>query len=137
MFIGRLPVQRAHELSTAVEKIINYEKNPKIGAWQARIMQVADNEIDNPGQDDIFELSRENLIDNFIPLGYDTRKIYLRKIVSPRKTNQLIKENFDQGVLIAEYSGHGGTHQWADESIFRLQDAQLMFNEYLPFITVI
>merc|ERR1711964_426587 len=90
--------------------------------------------IDNPGQDDIFELSRENVIDNFIPLGYDTRKIYLRKIVSPRKTNQLIKENFDQGVLIAEYSGHGGTHQWADESIFRLQDAQLMFNEYLPFI---
>ena len=46
----------------------------------------------------------------------------------------MIKENFDQGVLIAEYSGHGGTHQWADESIFRLQDAQLMFNEYLPFI---
>ena len=134
MFIGRLAVQRAHELSTVVEKIINYEKNPKIGAWQARIMQVADNEIDNPGQDDIFELSRENVIDNFIPLGYDTRKIYLRKIVSPRKTNQLIKENFDQGVLIAEYSGHGGTHQWADESIFRLQDAQLMFNEYLPFI---
>ena len=109
-------------------------QNPKIGRWQARIMQVADNEIDNPGQDDIFELSRENIINNFIPIDYDVEKIYLREIVSPLNTNQEIKRTLDQGVLIAEYSGHGGTQQWADESIFRLQDAQLMSNEYLPFM---
>ena len=134
MFIGRLAVQRQHELKTVVDKIIDYEQNPKIGRWQARIMQVADNEIDNPGQDDIFELSRENIINNFIPIDYDVEKIYLREIVSPLNTNQEIKRTLDQGVLIAEYSGHGGTQQWADESIFRLQDAQLMSNEYLPFM---
>ena len=134
MFIGRLAVQRQHELKTVVDKIIDYEQNPKIGRWQARIMQVADNEIDNPGQDDIFELSRENIINNFIPIDYDVEKIYLREIVSPLNTNQEIKRTLDQGVLIAEYSGHGGTQQWADESIFRLQDSQLMSNEYLPFM---
>ncbi len=134
MFIGRLAIQRVHELETIINKIIDYEQNPKIGPWQARIMQVADNEIDNPGQDDIFEESREHIINNFIPIDYDVKKIYLREIVSPLNTNQEIKKTLDQGVLIAEYAGHGGTQQWADESIFRLQDAQLMSNDYLPFM---
>ena len=59
MYIGRLPSQYPHELDVVVKKIINYEKNLKRGPWQGRIVEIADNEIDNPGQDDIFEKTRE------------------------------------------------------------------------------
>ena len=96
-------------------------------------MQVADNEADNVG-DDIFERASKQLIEEYIPIGYDTRKIYLKQIESPERTNQAILTTIDEGVLIAEYSGHGGTQTWADEGIFRIADAEGLRNVHLPFI---
>ena len=133
MFIGRLPVQSPHELSDMVKKIINYEANPQPGSWQGRLMQVADNEVNNVG-DDIFERASKQLIEEYIPVGYDTRKVYLRKIGSPERTNQAILRTIDEGVLVLEYSGHGGTQTWADEGIFRIADAENLGNVHLPFV---
>ena len=134
MYIGRLAVQYPHELDEVVKKIINYEKNLKRGPWQGRIVEVADNEIDNPGQDDIFEKTREDLIQNVIPVSYDTKKVYLREIVSPLRTNKIIMDSINEGVLVLEYAGHGSTQTWADEAIFRIEDARALRNKYLPFI---
>ena len=133
MFIGRLPVQFPDELDAMVKKIIDYEAKRQTGPWQGQLMQVADNEVDNP-TDDIFERSREQLIEEFIPVGYDTRKVYLRQIGSPERTKQAILTTIDDGVLILEYSGHGGTQTWADEGIFRIADAEGLRNRHLPFI---
>ena len=133
MFIGRLPVQSPHELRDMVKKIINYETNRQPGLWQGRLMQVADNEVNNVG-DDIFEQASKQLIEEYIPVGYDTRKVYLRRIGSPESTNQAILTTIDDGVLIVEYSGHGGTQTWADEGIFRIADAESLGNVHLPFI---
>ena len=134
MYIGRLPSQYPHELDVVVKKIINYEKNLKRGPWQGRIVEIADNEIDNPGQDDIFEKTREDLIQNVIPVSYDTKKVYLREIVSPLRTNKIIMDSINEGVLVLEYAGHGSTQTWADEAIFRIEDARALRNKYLPFI---
>ena len=133
MFIGRLPVQSPHELGDMVKKIINYETNRQPGLWQGRLMQVADNEVNNVG-DDIFERASKQLIEEYIPVGYDTRKVYLRQIGSPERTNQAILTTIDEGVLIVEYSGHGGTQTWADEGIFRIADAESLGNAHLPFV---
>ena len=133
MFIGRLPVQSPHELGDMVKKIINYETNRQPGLWQGRLMQVADNEVNNVG-DDIFERASKQLIEEHIPVGYNTRKVYLRQIGSPERTNQAILTTIDEGVLIVEYSGHGGTQTWADEGIFRITDAESLGNAHLPFI---
>ena len=133
MFIGRLPVQSPHELEDIVKKIINYEVKRQPGLWQGRLMQVADNEVNNVG-DDIFERASKQLIEEYIPIGYDTRKVYLRQIESPERTNQTILTTIDEGVLVVEYSGHGGTQTWADEGIFRITDAEGLRNVHLPFI---
>ena len=133
MFIGRLPVQSPHELDDMVKKIIDYEAKQQPGPWQGRLMQVADNDVDNVG-DDIFERNSEQLIEEYIPVGYDTRKIYLRQIESPERTNQAILATIDEGALVIEYSGHGGTQTWADEGIFRIADAENLRNAHLPFI---
>ena len=133
MFIGRLPVQSPHELGDMVKKIINYEAKPPPGLWQGRLMQVADNEVNNVG-DEIFERASKQLIEEYIPVGYDTRKVYLRQIGSPERTNQAILTTIDEGVLVVEYSGHGGTQTWADEGIFRIADAENLGNVHLPFI---
>ncbi|MBI1930778.1 hypothetical protein HYR99_41845, partial [Candidatus Poribacteria bacterium] len=133
MFIGRLSVQFPRELDDMVKKIIDYETKLQQGPWQGRLMQVADNNVNHP-TDDIFQLSRERLIAEVIPVAYETRKVYLGEIVSPERTKQTILRTIDEGVLIAEYSGHGGTETWADENIFRIEDAQGLRNERLPFM---
>ncbi|MCH8290157.1 hypothetical protein IH992_03505 [Candidatus Poribacteria bacterium] len=133
MYIGRLSVQFPHELERMVKKIIGYEQNRQSGPWQHVLMQVADDDSDNVG-DGIFEASRDFLIDEIIPVAYDTRKVYLKQIVSPERTKHLILETINEGVTILEYSGHGGVSTWADENIFRIEDAQGLRNQHLPFI---
>lgn len=133
MFIGRLSVQTPEALTTMVEKIIDYEENPKMGVWQGTLIQVADDHTDKPN-DIIFEESRDELIREVIPPGYDTRQIYLRKIGSPENTRLRIRSAINRGALAIEYAGHGGSQTWADESIFRIEDAADLRNRYLPFV---
>lgn len=133
MLIGRLSVQNPEDLTTMVEKIINYEKNLKTGPWQGTLIQVADDHTDNPS-DGVFEVSRDQLIEEIIPVGYNTRQIYLRKIRSPELTRFRIRSAINQGALLIEYTGHGGIQTWADESIFRLEDVLELRNRNLPFV---
>ena len=133
MLIGRLSVQTPEALTTMVEKIIGYEKDLKTGLWQGTLIQVADDHTDKPN-DGIFEESRDELIQEVIPPGYDTRQIYLRKIGSPDNTRLRILSAIRRGALAIEYAGHGGSQTWADESIFRIEDAAGLQNRYLPFV---
>ena len=133
MFIGRLSVQYSRELDTMVKKLIDYEQNPKPGVWQRTLAQVSDDEKSH-SIDWIFEESRDRIIKEFIPIGYDTRKIYLRRIESPDRTNGLIIQAINEGLLILEYAGHGGSETWADEGIFRIENIPRLRNEHLPFV---
>lgn len=133
MFIGRLSVQYPRELDTMVKKLIDYEQNSKNGVWQRTLAQVSDDEKSN-SIDWIFEDSRDRIIKEFIPIAYDTRKIYLRKIESPDRTNGLILQSINEGLLILEYAGHGGSETWADEGIFRIENIKRLRNQHLPFI---
>ena len=133
MLLGRLSVQTTEALKTMVQKIIDYEENPKMGLWQGTLIQVADDHTDNVN-DGVFEESRDQLIQEVIPPGYDTRPIYLRKIGSPDTTRRTILSAINKGALVIEYAGHGGSQTWADESIFRIEDAAGLRNRYLPFV---
>ncbi len=139
MFIGRLSVQTPNELTGMIKKIIDYEANPKIGPWQGTLVQVADDELNNPN-DETFEISRDNLIQETIPVAYHTKQIYLRKVRLKEKeyyvpeTKKLILQAFNEGALVIEYAGHGGRHTWADEAIFHIDDVPNLRNRYLPFV---
>ena len=134
MAIGRLPVHTASELREVVDKIMAYDQSLKSGSWRTRIMQIADDAEDHVG-DEEFERSRERLAKDFIPLGYDVQKVYLRKIQSPIRTNQMIIKNINDGVVALEYAGHGGGWTWADQNIFRGEDIQTLRNkDKYPFV---
>ena len=133
MFLGRISVQTPQELDIITQKIINYEKFPKIGPWQGKLVQIADNEVDNPS-DGGFELSRDDLIENIIPVGYTTKQIYLRKIGRADTAKGHILNAFKEGTIVMEYAGHGGNQTWADEGIFHINDIGKLRNSYLPFV---
>jgi len=132
MLIGRLPVQTSSELNDVIDKIINYEQNAEMGAWQSRIMQIADNDTDNAG-DEKFQITREALVRDVIPPSIETREVYLKDIVSASTTKRMIIENMRDGVIALEYSGHGGANSWAHEGIFMIEDIQTLKNKHLPF----
>ncbi|MBM3214278.1 hypothetical protein FJZ36_05130 [Candidatus Poribacteria bacterium] len=128
MFIGRIPVQRASELSEIVSKIIAFETNTVAGPWQSRIVQIADDDATNPG-DRIFQDSREELIKGVIPPAFDVQPIFLKVIGSSLRTKETIRKSVQDGALVVEYSGHGGRGNWADEDILRYSDVPSMVND--------
>ena len=109
------------------------KKNPKVGVWQGTLIQVADDHTDKPN-DSIFERSRDELIQEVIPPDMTLAKSTSEKIRSPDSTRAMIRSAIHRGALAIEYAGHGGSQTWADESIFRIEDAAGLRNRYLPFV---
>ncbi len=74
-------------------------------------------------------------MESFIPVGYETAEAYLRIIREPYLTRNMIIAEFNKGVVIAEYAGHGGIHHWAHEGILHVSDLDKLqnYNKY-PFV---
>ena len=80
-----------------VKKIIDYEAKRQPGLWQGRLMQVADNEMQTTLGTTYLSEPANNSLRNIFPVDYDTRKVYLRQIGSPERTNQAILTTIDEG----------------------------------------
>jgi hypothetical protein len=137
MFIGRIPAESAKEADDTVDKIIEYEDAPSRGNWQARIMMVSDDKGSKSG-DEVFQESREELVEDYIPIGYEPVEVYLERIREPYIARNIINQEVnstDKGVVIVEYAGHGGAHHWAHEGIFSWEDVVKLRNaDRYPFV---
>ncbi|MBD3183790.1 hypothetical protein GF312_16015 [Candidatus Poribacteria bacterium] len=134
MMLGRLPVENETEAEVVVDKIIQYEENPYRGIWQSRVLLIADDEKSKSG-DEVFEDSRRELAKDYIPIGYDPVPLYLRVIKEPYLVRKAISAEINRGVIMLEYSGHGGAHSWADEYIFASDDiGKLQNSKRYPFV---
>jgi hypothetical protein len=127
IFIGRIPAETPEEADDAVDKIIEYENGTYRGSWQSRVLLIADDEKSKSG-DEVFEDSRIELAQGYIPLGYDVVDVYLRKIGEPYIARKKINMEINKGAIVLEYAGHGGAHSWADEYIFACDDVERLQN---------
>lgn len=133
MIIGRIPAETLEDANNAVDKIIAYETKPNLGIWQTKIMLVADDEKSKSG-DEVFEDSSIDIENNYIPVGYETVRVYLRRIKEPYLARKMIVNNINEGVAVLQYSGHGGAYHWAHEGIFDYQDVLNLKNSAYPFV---
>lgn len=133
MLIGRMPVDSLDEADSIVDKTIEYETKPKYGLWQSRIMLVADDELSKSG-DEIFEDSRKTIAESFIPVGYEVLDVYLRKLKEPYLAENAIIKGINNGLLLLEYSGHGGAQHWAHEDIFNMSSLTKLKNTLYPVV---
>ena len=133
MIIGRIPAETIEDANNAVDKIIAYETKPNLGIWQTKIMLVADDEKSKSG-DEIFEDSSIDIENNYIPVGYEVVDVYLRRIKEPYLAKKKIVNSINEGVVVLQYSGHGGAYHWAHEGIFDYQDVLNLKNSAYPFI---
>ncbi len=125
--IGRLPVKTPEEARVVVDKLIHYASSPKaLGKWRNRISFVADDGDGNIHQRDADLLARQ-IGDKFL-----TQRLFVDafpQVSSPEGAkvpdlNAAIRQRIDDGTLILNYTGHGGTTGWAEEQILTLADMQ-------------
>ena len=121
--IGRIIVQNLSEAEIVVDKLINYDDlKSAYGNWRNRIAFVADDGDSDLHMKDAVSLTTSLAQNNS---QYLPKNVFIDSYqqesasggeVAP-SVNTAIKEQLDKGVLIVNYTGHGGETGWAQEQI--------------------
>jgi len=123
--IGRLPVKTTTEAQTVVDKLIRYVAKRGRGKWRQKIAFVADDGDANLHQQDAEHLATQIAATT---AAYELQKVYVDAFpqigtpVHAPEASKTIDRLMDEGVLIMNYTGHGGISIWADEQIVTLQN---------------
>lgn len=131
--IGRLPVKSSEEAQQQVEKIKSYLDFGNYGSWINSICFVGDDEDNNVHMTDADNLA------SFVDTTYsyfNVNKIYLDAFPqessaiyeSYPEVNRLVKDEVNNGVLIFNYTGHGGENGLAHERILSIDDINSWVN---------
>ena len=134
--IGRLPVSSAAQAEGLVDKLIDYDRSPEVGPWQARALLVSD-DVSNPQKpeqlESFFVFDSESLARNYMPADLNLDKLYIGQFpiegrTKPQARDAFIEE-FNKGALIVTYVGHGNPETLAHEQMFVLsRDISLIDN---------
>ena len=125
--IGRLPVRSKQEAQQIVDKIYSYSDFNNKGDWVNSLCFIGDDEDNNIHMRDADRLAIQ--VDTTYP-HFFINKIYLdaypqqRTAVSESypEVNRLINEQVNNGILIFNYTGHGGENGLAHERILTIDN---------------
>lgn len=127
--VGRLPVKTSGEAQAVVDKLIAYDSPKARGDWRTRLAFVGDDGDYNLHQQDADYLAQT--VRREQP-GYRTDQILVdafpqADVPSGPKAptvNEAINRAVRDGVLVLNYTGHGGEAGWAEEQILTRADVQ-------------
>ena len=125
--VGRLPVKSVSEATIVVDKLIKYTSKNTKGAWRQRVAFVADDGDGNIHQQDVEDLSK--LITQNAP-QINIKKLFVDAFPQNSNAsgqrapdvNKAISRATTDGVLIMNYTGHGGLSGWAEEQVLSIGD---------------
>jgi hypothetical protein len=127
--IGRLPARDATELTTMINRILDYETVPPLADLNDEVLLVSDDDVVQ------FEVTNNSLATNFIPPGVLRRKAY-RSQHSVSETRAEIEAGFNDGPLLVNYFGHGHSSRWGYEQFWHNSYIDDLTNVGLePFLT--
>ncbi|WP_126973024.1 type IX secretion system sortase PorU [Gynurincola endophyticus] len=137
--IGRLPVKNAAALNAYINKFLEYYSENSRGAWKQKMVFVADD------GDQFLHFDDAEAIVNKLPqnIPYWLHKIYFDAYNSVQQNGiktypAAVNENINllnKGVLLWNYSGHGGYSKLADENLLDAAIIQQLKNRYrLPLM---
>ena len=144
-FVGRFSAQNLSHVQTAVERTIDYEKNPQQNAsWYNKGLLIASNEGagagHNGGESDWQHAQnmRDDLINYFyteVDEMYDGTHGGQDSNGNP--SNGMVRNAIEDGVGIIHYTGHGDTDVWVTSSFDTDDVNSLTNNNELPFICTV
>ena len=120
--IGRIPARTLAQAKNAVDKIISYHAPTNFGSWRNDVAFIADDEDFNIHLNDAefhaTEITEKAPELNLNKLYFDAYK--QESGVAGNRYPEIVEqinENIDRGLLIFNYSGHGGSTRLAQEDI--------------------
>jgi hypothetical protein len=128
--VGRFPVGTPEQAKNAVDKCIFYAINSEasVGDWRNKLCFVADDGNSNTHFRQV-EKQICPLIDKIAPV-YNLSKVYIDAFKQESTpggqrcpdANTAIGTNVENGVLLMNYTGHGGETGWAEEGILTVNE---------------
>jgi hypothetical protein len=135
--IGRFPVRTAAEARAAVDKTIAYLENRRTGAWKQTVCYVADDGDNNLHISQAEQLAAYTethypaLLVNRLYADAYRREASATGYTYPDATKRL-KQLFERGMLVVNYTGHGSTTAWAAENLLTAADVAALASPCLP-----
>jgi len=129
--VGRFSASSPADVTTQVNKVINYEKFPESGAtWYSHAIGIGSDQ--GPGDDNEFDYQHEDVIYNnkLDPFTYDG----YTNIYDPGATSNMVKQAVEEGASILNYTGHGSMVSWGTTGFSNGNVAQLQNGDKLPVI---
>ena len=130
LFVGRFSGQNQAEISTQVERTINYEKYPlEAGDWYHKGLGIASNQ--GPGHHGEYDNTHITLIANKL-LNYTYTLV--DSCYDYWGTQAIISNNLNNGRSMINYCGHGSTTSWGTTGFSNTSVNNLVNTNMLPYI---
>lgn len=137
--VGRFPIRTVTEATQMVDKTISYMENKDSGSWKNNVTFVAD----DGNNEDSFTTNHMKQADQLAEAieetqpGFLVNKVYFdaykrSSLGSYPDVHNEIEKLLKSGQLLINYTGHGSTTHWADESVWTQTDINNSSYKHLP-----
>ena len=137
--VGRFPIRTVTEATQMVDKTISYMENKDSGSWKNNVTFVAD----DGNNEDSFTTSHMKQADQLAEAieemqpGFLVNKVYFdaykrSSLGTYPDVHNEIEKLLKSGQLLINYTGHGSTTHWADESVWTQTDINNSSYKHLP-----
>jgi len=126
MAIGRFPAATPAEAQAMVDKTLHYMRDSTPGAWRSRIVLASESGRNFPARN-------EGLAQRARSAGLSVRELLTHDETGERQRSRYRSE-FDAGMLLLHFFGHGGRYMWqaapmhggSSANLFDMQDLDLL-----------
>ena len=137
--IGRFPIRTVEQATQMVDKTISYMENKDSGSWKNNVTFVAD----DGNNEDSFTTNHMKQADQLAEAieemqpGFLVNKVYFdaykrSSLGTYPDVHNEIEKLLKSGQLLINYTGHGSTTHWADESVWTQTDINNSSYKHLP-----
>ena len=140
--IGRFPIRNIAEATATVDKVISYMENKDVGAWKNNLCFMADDgnaadtftlEHTRQAEQLISVIEQDHPEFLFNKLYFDAyKKSFTGGQTSYPEVNSNIRKALKDGLLLLNYTGHGGTTALSDETVIKQSDITQFTYTRLP-----
>lgn len=137
--VGRIPAKTVDEARNVIDKLIRYSAPSSLGEWRNELVILADDEDNNihlnqaEANASIIQQRNKNI--NISKIYFDA---YTQESTASGTRYPQVKEAINQkinaGILMLNYTGHGGESGWSEERVLQIEDIEKWQNKQLPII---
>lgn len=135
--VGRFPVRTLDQATQVVDKTIAYMQNKELGPWKNTICYVADdgdNHLHMTQANEVAQYTEQKnpefVVNRIFADAYKWETTATGHTY--KQANKKLMELFDEGMLMVNYSGHGGPTGWSAEGILSSLDIVSLHSPRLP-----